>query len=294
MKVLNFGSLNLDYTYKVTHMVREGETLEATDVSFNLGGKGFNQSVALARAGVPVYHAGLVGEEGLDFYDACETYGIKTDYMKTVTGRCGHTIIQVDAEGQNSIILFGGANQKNTKEYVDEVLSHFDTGDIILLQNEINELPYIIEQAFSKGMTIVLNPSPYNEKLDECDLGKVSVFVLNEIEGQQLSGMTTPTTIVAALDDSFANAKVVLTLGKGGCIYHHGDEELYQGAYEVKAVDTTAAGDTFTGFFIEGLIKKRDVKDSLKLASKAAALAVTKPGAAMSIPFMSEVELFEE
>ena len=294
MKVLNFGSLNLDYTYKVTHMVREGETLEATDVSFNLGGKGFNQSVALARAGVPVYHAGLVGEEGLDFYDACETYGIKTDYMKTVTGRCGHTIIQVDAEGQNSIILFGGANQKNTKEYVDEVLSHFDTGDIILLQNEINELPYIIEQAFSKGMTIVLNPSPYNEKLDECDLGKVSVFVLNEIEGQQLTGMTTPTTIVAALDDSFANAKVVLTLGKGGCIYHHGDEELYQGAYEVKAVDTTAAGDTFTGFFIEGLIKKRDVKDSLKLASKAAALAVTKPGAAMSIPFMSEVELFEE
>ena len=294
MKVLNFGSLNLDYTYKVTHMVREGETLEATDVSFNLGGKGFNQSVALARAGVPVYHAGLVGEEGLDFYDACETYGIKTDYMKTVTGRCGHTIIQVDAEGQNSIILFGGANQKNTKEYVDEVLSHFDTGDIILLQNEINELPYIIEQAFSKGMTIVLNPSPYNEKLDECDLGKVSVFVLNEIEGQQLTGMTTPTTIVAALDNSFANAKVVLTLGKGGCIYHHGDEELYQGAYEVKAVDTTAAGDTFTGFFIEGLIKKRDVKDSLKLASKAAALAVTKPGAAMSIPFMSEVELFEE
>ena len=115
MKVLNFGSLNLDYTYKVSHIVREGETILAKDVQLNLGGKGFNQSVALARAGVPAYHAGLVGEEGLDFYDACKTYGIKTDYIKTVTGRCGHTIIQVDDAGLNSIVLFGGANQRILK-----------------------------------------------------------------------------------------------------------------------------------------------------------------------------------
>ncbi len=293
MKVLNFGSLNLDYTYKVPHIVREGETIAAKEVSYNLGGKGFNQSVALARAGVPVYHAGLVGEEGLDFYDACETYGIKTNYMKTVTGRCGHTIIQVDEAGQNSIVLFGGANYKNSKEYVDEVLSNFEAQDVILLQNEINELPYIIDQAFAKGMSIILNPSPYNEKLDECDMGKVAVFILNETEGQQMTGMTTPATIVSAFDANFPNAKLMLTLGKGGCIFHHGDEELYQAAFDVQAVDTTAAGDTFTGFFIAGLLKKQPMRDILVTASKAAALAVTKPGAAASIPFMSEVELFE-
>ena len=258
----------------------------------HLGGKGFNQSVALARAGVPVYHAGLVGEEGLDFYDACEECGIKTDFIKTVTGRCGHTIIQVDEDGQNSIVLFGGANQKNTKEYVDEVLKNFETGDILLLQNEVNELPYIIDQAFAKGMTIVLNPSPMNEIIDECDLGKVSVFVLNETEGQQLTGQTTPTTIVAAMEASFANAKIILTLGKGGCIFHHGDEELYQAAFDVKTVDTTAAGDTFTGFLIAGILKKQPMRDVLVNASKAAALAVQKQGAAQSIPFMSEVELF--
>ncbi len=292
MKVLNFGSLNLDYTYQVPHIVREGETISSNDVQMHLGGKGFNQSVALARAGVPVYHAGLVGEEGLDFYDACEECGIKTDYIKTVTGRCGHTIIQVDEDGQNSIVLFGGANQKNTKEYVDEVLKNFETGDILLLQNEINELPYIIEQAFAKGMTIVLNPSPMNEIIDECDLGKVSIFVLNETEGQQLTGQTTPTTIVAAMEASFANAKIVLTLGKGGSIFHHGDEELYQAAFDVDTVDTTAAGDTFTGFLIAGILKKQPMRDVLVNASKAAALAVQKQGAAQSIPFMSEVELF--
>ncbi len=293
MKVLNFGSLNLDYTYAVEHIVREGETVSSKGVTLNLGGKGFNQSVALARAGVPVYHAGLVGEEGLDFYDKCQECGIKTDYIKTVAGRCGHTIIQVDDEGQNSIVLYGGANHKNTKEYVDEVLKNFETGDILVLQNEINELSYIIEQAFAKGMTIVLNPSPMDERIDECDLGKISIFVLNETEGQQLTGETTPATIVAAMHANYSNAKVMLTLGKSGCIYHHGDEEYYQAAFDVDAVDTTAAGDTFTGFFIAGLIKQMPIRDILVMASKASAIAVTKPGAAASIPFMSEVELFE-
>ena len=292
MKVLNFGSLNLDYTYQVSHISRPGETILAKDVSMNLGGKGFNQSVALSRAGLACYHAGLVGEEGLEFYDACETFGIKTDYIKTVTGRCGHTVIQVDEDGQNCILLFGGANQKNSKEYVDEVLKNFDTGDIIVLQNEINELPYIIDQAFAKGMTIVLNPSPFDERLDACDLGKVSIFIFNETEGQQMTGMTTPATIVAAMAASYSNAKIVLTLGEGGSIYHHGDEELYQAAFKVAAVDTTAAGDTFTGYFIAGLVKKLPMREVLINASKAAALAVTKAGAAISIPFMSEVELF--
>lgn len=292
MKVLNFGSLNLDYTYQVAHISRPGETILAKDVSMNLGGKGFNQSVALSRAGLACYHAGLVGEEGLEFYDACETFGIKTDYIKTVTGRCGHTVIQVDEDGQNCILLFGGANQKNSKEYVDEVLKNFDTGDIIVLQNEINELPYIIDQAFAKGMTIVLNPSPFDERLDACDLGKVSIFIFNETEGQQMTGMTTPATIVAAMAASYSNAKIVLTLGEGGSIYHHGDEELYQAAFKVAAVDTTAAGDTFTGYFIAGLVKKLPMREVLINASKAAALAVTKAGAALSIPFMSEVELF--
>ncbi|MCR4568621.1 MAG: ribokinase [Pseudobutyrivibrio sp.] len=293
MKVLNFGSLNLDYNYTVSHIVREGETTSASQVQVNLGGKGFNQSVALAKAGISIYHAGLVGEEGIDFYDTCQDVGIKTDFLKTVIGRCGHSIIQVDGSGQNSIILYGGANRKNTKEYVDEVLSNFSFGDVILLQNEISEVPYIIEQAFKKGMTIVLNPSPYDEVIEQCDLGKVSMFILNEIEGQQITGMTTPSTIVTALEASFPNAKIVLTLGEKGAIYHLGDDELYQPAFVVDVVDTTAAGDTFTGYFVAGLIKQYTVRDSLIKASKAAAIAVTKQGAAKSIPFMSEVELFE-
>ena len=130
MKVLNFGSLNLDYVYSVDHMVTPGETLASYGMSVFCGGKGLNQSIALAKAGVSVYHAGMVGEEGGALLEACKEGGVKTDFIKTIPGKSGHTIIQVDKEGQNCILLFGGANRSITKEYVDEVLSHFEKGEI--------------------------------------------------------------------------------------------------------------------------------------------------------------------
>ena len=292
MKVLNFGSLNLDYVYDVDHFVMAGETISSNSLIMNLGGKGFNQAVALTRAGVPqLYLAGLVGEDGLIFYDTCKDFGINTDYLKTVTGQCGHAIIQVNKSGENSIILFGGANQKNSKEYVDEVLSHFEEGDMLILQNEVNELKYIIDQAFLKGMTIVLNPSPFNEKILECDLGKVSIFLLNKVEGQQLTGQVTPSAILSFMEANYPNSRVVLTMGEGGAIYHAGNEEMYQPSFKVEVVDTTAAGDTFSGFFIASLIKKMPIREGLTIAAKAAAMAVMANGAVKSIPFMSEVEL---
>ena len=165
MKILNFGSLNIDYTYSVDHFVRGGETLSSETMNVFSGGKGLNQSIALAKAGVPVYHAGMIGEEGGALLDACKEGGVKTDFIKTIPGKSGHTIIQVDKDGQNCILLFGGANRSITKEFVDEVLSHFEEGDILLLQNEVNLLDYIINKAYEIGMVIILNPSPYNNCL---------------------------------------------------------------------------------------------------------------------------------
>lgn len=292
MKILNFGSLNLDYTYSVDHIVKEGETISSLGVQTNLGGKGFNQSVALARAGKEVFHAGLVGEGGQLFYDACKKYGINTKYINTVLGRSGHTIIQVDKNGQNCIVLYGGANQKITKEYVNKVLSDFSKGDIIVLQNEINELPYIIDEAYKREMTIVLNPSPMDEKLNSCDLKKVSVFILNETEGQQITAATDNDAILDAMQRRFPDAKIMLTLGKDGSIYTDGKKTVTRKAFSVNAVDTTAAGDTFTGFFIAGLVDGLPIEEILLKATKASALAVQKEGAAQSIPTAEEVEEF--
>lgn len=290
MKVLNFGSLNVDYVYNVDHMVQGGETLSSSGMNIFLGGKGFNQSAALAKAGLEVYHAGQIGEDGLGFLDGCKEYGIHSDFVRKVGGKSGHTIIQVDKNGQNCILLYGGSNRSITKDFVDEVLSHFEKGDFLVLQNEINMMDYIIDAAYEIGMVIVLNPSPMDAYLDNCDMNKVSYFLLNEIEGAQMTGEEDLDKVPAKLLEKYPNAKIVLTLGQEGSVYMDKEQTVRQGIYKVKAVDTTAAGDTFTGYFIAGVIAGEPIPQVLSRAAKASAIAVSRKGAAPSIPFRKEVE----
>lgn len=290
MRVLNFGSMNLDYVYTVDHMVLPGETQNSQGMNTFLGGKGFNQSTALAKAGVEVYHAGLIGEEGKIFRETAKEYGIRDEYIQVCDEKNGHTIIQVDKNGQNCILLYGGANRAITREFVDEVLSGFEKGDIILLQNEINELDYIIDKAYEKGMQIFLNPSPFDGALDACDLNKISCFLLNEIEGGQIAGETEPDKIIDGILANYENAKVVLTLGGDGSVYADKEKRCQQPVYKVETVDTTAAGDTFTGYFIAGLLQGKTVEETMRMCAVAAGIAVSRPGAAPSIPYMEEVE----
>jgi len=289
MRVLNFGSLNLDYVYQVEHMVSPGETLASSELNTFSGGKGLNQSIALAKAGVEVYHAGCIGEDGAMLRSVLGDYGVNTDYIKTLPVKTGHAIIQVDSSGQNCILLYGGANRAMTKEYIDEVLENFGKDDVLLLQNEINLLDYIIDKAYEKDMTIILNPSPFDGGLDSCDFEKISMFLLNEVEGAQIAGKTRPQDILKVLGEKYPAAKVVLTLGGDGSMYRDGDICLSQKVYPVEAVDTTAAGDTFTGYFIAAYLEGMEISEGLDFASKAAAIAVTRPGAAPSIPLRDEV-----
>lgn len=293
MKILNFGSLNLDYVYQVEHILIPGETLSSSDRAIFCGGKGLNQSIALARAGIMVYHAGMVGEGGEILLETCRENGVDTRFVRKIDGPCGHTVIQVDKDAQNCILLFGGANRSITREFVDEVLASFEKGDIILLQNEINELDYIIDEACEKGMMIILNPSPYNKALDRCDLSKVSLFLVNEIEGYQITGEKEPEAILAKVRSIYPKAKIVLTLGSEGAVYQDENKTYRQGIYKVKAIDTTAAGDTFTGYFIASILENMPVEEGLKLAAKASAIAVSRQGATASIPVREEVQAFE-
>ena len=290
MKVLNFGSMNVDYVYQVDHILIPGETLASSERNVFCGGKGLNQSIALAKAGIPVYHAGLVGEGGDALLDTCRETGVNTQFVKRVDGPCGHTMIQVDKNGQNSILLFGGSNRCMTKEFADEVLGNFDKGDMILLQNEINELPYIIDAAYEKGMMIILNPSPYDSALDACDLTKVSLFLVNEIEGEQITGEKKPEKILEKMREKYPHSSVVLTLGSEGSVYQDETGIYHQEIYKVKAVDTTAAGDTFTGYFISSIIDGKPVQSGRALAANESYIAVSRPGAASSIPLKNEVE----
>lgn len=290
MKILNIGSMNLDFVYQVDHIVTPGETEAAREMQVFLGGKGINQSVALARAGAEVYHAGLVGMDGSPFLEACQQYGVNGEYIQMLDGKSGHAIIQLDRSAQNSILLYGGANRRFTREYVDEVLSHFSKGDILLLQNEINLLPHIVDCAFDRGMTIALNPSPYDENLLAVDMRKIRIFLVNEVEGAQMTGNTAPEKILDRMQLLYPEAQIVLTLGSGGSVYAHGQMRYAQPIYPVKAVDTTAAGDTFTGYFLAGLVRGLPISEILRQSAMAASIAVSRPGAVPSIPTLAETE----
>lgn len=290
MKVLNYGSLNVDYVYQVSHMVQAGETLLSGSMTVFSGGKGLNQSIALAKAGVPVYHAGIIGDDGQILLDSCKEYGVDDRYIRRVPGKGGHTIIQVDATGQNCILLYGGTNQMQTKEMADEILSDFGEGDYLVLQNEINMLDYIIDRAYERGMKVILNPSPMDDRLKACDLTKISLFLLNEIEGEQLTGTAVPEEILEKLAALYPKAAFVLTLGSKGAYYFDGKERVFQDIFKVEAVDTTAAGDTFSGYFIAGMLEQLPVSECLKRAALASSIAVSRAGAAPSVPSREEVE----
>lgn len=289
-KILNFGSLNYDYVYTVHHIVQGGETIASAGMETYCGGKGLNQSIALARAGARVFHAGLVGEEGNQMIELCKESGVDARYIRKIAGKSGHTIIQVDQNAQNCIILFGGSNRKMTHALIDEVLQDFEAGDYLLLQNEINEIPYMIDQAYQKGMKIVMNPSPYDEHVEECDLSKIEILMINEVEGEQITGKKDAADILTELVNRYPDMKILLTLGSRGAIYCIKEQQFIQTAMKVDAVDTTAAGDTFTGYFLDSVLRGLSVKQALRRATAASALAVTRPGAAASIPMSAEVE----
>lgn len=307
MKILNLGSLNIDHVYQMDHFVQPGETEKSLGFQVFPGGKGLNQSVALARAGADVYHAGKIGADGRWLVDLMCRSGVKAEASgdaaispeKTADGAAvlvretdcgtGKAIIQVNSEGQNAIILYEGANKTIDRAFIDEVLGYFEAGDILVLQNEINMVPEMIDLAWERGMQIALNPSPANEVIHQCDLRKVRWLLLNEIEGEWLTGKKKPEEMAESLVETYPNMEVVLTLGSQGVLYRSENRKCYQAAFEVNTVDTTGAGDTFTGYFLKCAAAGESPETALRLASKAAAIAVSRPGAAVSIPYWDEV-----
>lgn len=288
MKILNFASMNLDIVYDVHHIVAPGETIASLKRELFCGGKGLNQSIALAKAGAIVYHAGCIGIDGDILQQLLNENGVNTCFVRKVAAPSGHAMIQVDKNGQNSIVLFGGANQMITRKFVDEVLEHFSSEDMVLLQNEINELPYIMNQAWKKGMKIAFNPSPFNHQIVECPLEKVTYFILNEIEGAGIAGTKDVNKILTHMRQNYPKSKIVLTLGCAGSMYDGGNEVLTQNIYKVQPVDTTAAGDTFLGYFLANIERKLP-QEALQMAALASAVAVSRKGAANSIPTLKEL-----
>ncbi|MDR1263155.1 MAG: ribokinase [Oscillospiraceae bacterium] len=291
MKLLVFGSVNIDAVYRVDHIAGEGETIDSLSYQTHEGGKGLNQSIALAKAGANVCFAGAVGHDGEYLLKYMASFGVNTERAFVVDESTGHTIIQVDRDGRNCIILFGGANRAVTTDMVDKALDGFGEGDGILMQNEISSVGYIMKAARGRGMRVFFNASPITPDINSLPLDQVSMFLINEVEGSCLTGCEYPDMILDAMLAKYPDSAVLLTLGGKGAVYSDGQRRIRQEAIPVSPVDTTGAGDTFTGYFLQSLMNADPIEAALLRAARAASIAVGRPGAGQSIPYSYEVDV---
>ena len=277
MKVINFGSLNIDLVYRVHHFVRPGETISALNVSRFAGGKGLNQSIALARAGAQTLHAGAIGEDGDFLLEVLQECGVDcSEIVRDPLTPTGHAMIQVADSGENSIVLSPGANHKITSEAIQKTLSRAESGDILLLQNEISSIPEIMHEAAQRNMKIFFNPAPMTNAVLHYPLDLIDTLIVNETEWDALKSHPLPCRV-----------NILKTLGARGAVYN---DTIHVPAGNVdKIVDTTAAGDTFIGYFIAELLREKSIESAMKTAAAASAWCIQKAGAAISIPYLNNV-----
>lgn len=293
MAIYNFGSLNIDHIYRLPHIVTPGETLAAASLSFAAGGKGLNQSVALAQSGAETYHAGCIGSDGIWLKELLEEKGVRTAHVRQVDTVTGHAIIQVTDEGENSIVIFGGSNQALTEAQADALLARLTANDLVLLQNETSCVSYIARRCMELGIPLAFNPSPISEQLlEQFPFEAVRYLLVNQTEAKAIAGTELPEEAAKVLLVKYPQLHLVMTLGSHGVYYCDSHDTFTQPGFPVHAVDTTGAGDTFAGFFLGLISQGFSCPDALRHACAAAAIAVTRPGAAPAIPSLAEADQF--
>jgi len=284
--IWNLGSINADNFYQLPHLPAPGETLAATRYHQGLGGKGANMSVAAARAGARVMHIGAVGPDGGWALERLLEYGVDTPHITVVETATGHANISVDESGENAIVLFGGANQVIKDQMIGAALTEASPGDTLVMQNETSGQIYAAETAKTLGLRVVYAAAPFDVIAVSALMDHIDVLVLNAVEADQLR---------AATHDDLRDlpiGEIVVTLGGDGCkwVSNTKQSETKYSAYPVTPVDTTGAGDTFTGYLVAALDRGMGMPEAIDLASKAGALMVTRHGTADMIPDLKEVQ----
>jgi ribokinase len=295
MRIINLGSLNIDRVYTVESFARESEPVSAQSMETVLGGKGFNQSLALARAGAQVLHVGAVGQDGGGLRDMLQAEGVDVTGILTSPGPSGHTVIQVNSDHHHCVLITAGANAQITPIMIDAALLQCQPGDWFLTQNETSCVAYGMEQAKAAGLRVAFNPWPMNKALREYPLELVDLFMLHLAGGASLGGLAPnadPETVLDKLSEIYPKAVIALALGEKGALCAANGEKAWQELYPVKVVDNVAAVDTFCGFFLWAYDAGGPLEEVLRLASAAAALAASRSEARPFIPTLAEVQAF--
>lgn len=288
-RIHNLGSVNIDHVYELPHFVRPGETLASSSYSRGVGGKGFNQSFALRRAGAGVFHIGRIGADGEWLRGMLEAEGVDCAALSTSNEPTGHAVIQVVPGGENAIVLHAGANGDIGDDHVARALGSARAGDWFLCQNETSSVAASLRMAREAGLRTAYNAAPAAPDISRDCLDHVDFLFVNETEVAALAGKGEAKKAAEQIRADHPLLTVVLTLGAAGAIWIGPGQTLHVPASPCEVVDTTAAGDTFTGYCLAALMRGELPSDALLLASRAAAFCVSRHGAASSIPRMHEL-----
>ncbi|WP_420342587.1 PfkB family carbohydrate kinase [Paenirhodobacter sp.] len=288
MTVWNLGSINADHVYRLPHLPRPGETLAAQDYAVGLGGKGANQSVALALAGAQVRHIGAIGVDGRWMAERLAEFGVECSAVAELAMASGHAIIEVDAAGENAILIYPGANRAIAAPRVVQALAAAQAGDWFITQNETSAQAEAAAAAHAQGLSVAYSAAPFEAAAVRAVLPHVTLLIVNEVEAAQLCA-----EMGVALKD-LPVPHLVVTLGARGAVWHDLGAGLAHEtpAFPVIPVDTTGAGDTFAGYLIAGLSQGLEPPAATRRAAAAAARKVTRAGAADAIPARDAVDAF--
>ncbi len=283
--ILNFGSINIDYVYRLKTLPQAGETLSCQGFARYLGGKGINQSIAIARAGGAVKHIGAVGADGAFALAQIADMGLDTNDIRVTDTATGHAVICLDKQGENHIIIHAGANAELTENQINSALDanananpQTPKAEWVVIQNETNLTEYIAKSAKQRGLSLAYSAAPFDATACQTILPYLDILAVNETEATALShAMQTPITELKI-------PTLLITKGaKGAELWQNGACISVKGL-PVKAIDTVGAGDTFFGSFIARLQNGTPPQEALEYATTAAALQCTTKGAATAIP----------
>jgi ribokinase len=286
MTVFNLGSINIDLVYTVPHFPAPGETLTTLDHQRTLGGKGANQSIALARAGGDVRHIGATNREDEWLRAEMRGAGVGMSGVQDSSLATGHAIVSVSVDGENQILLFPGANHDIDMDDANATLDQAGDGDWALLQNETNGGAEFVAAARHRGLKLAYSAAPFDAEITAGLLPHTDLLIVNEGEAEALAAMLGRPATEAGIPH------LVITHGGDGADYTGEAGSFHQPAFDVDVVDTTGAGDCFFGYFLAELAVGVAVPQALRLASAAGALHVTRQGAGAVIPDRADVEAF--
>lgn len=285
MTIFSLGSINVDYFYTMPHLVQAGETIAARELTIGLGGKGINQSIAIGRAGGDVWHIGALGKSNADYCDVIAEAGVKIDYISLLDTPSGHAIVMVEeTSAENQIVIMPAANHQITQEQIDGALGHAKANDWALTQNETVIGPSFLRQAKEAGLKICYSAAPFVAEITADLLPISDLLVVNEGEAASLSAH------LGKDKSELGVPHLIITRGADGAEYCGDDGTFHIPAPNVQAVNTTGAGDTYLGYLLASLDAGMDMQSAMRRAASAAAIQVTRAGAADAIPLADEVD----